>query len=177
MTVTRDPVTQDGMRVSDSGKALVEAEAAPRDFYVSRDDGQVYTVISEDAATAANEETLYLQNTSTSKNLIIDDIIVCADAAYKARIKFVTGTAAGSSLLTAVNLNKGSSNSAAINARGNGAVTGLTDDGDIALISCQADDTQELGLDEALILGQDDALAIESESVASVAIIIEFHLE
>lgn len=164
-------------KVSTTNKLLAESESAPRDFFVSRDDGQVFAVQSEDAATAANEETLYLQNTSTDKDLIIDDVIICADAATKFRLKFVTGTAAGSSALTATNLNKSSSNSAAIIARGDGAVTGLTDDGDIAIISVAADDTQEIKLDEALRLGQDDAIAVESEGIANVAMTVEFHFE
>jgi len=113
MTVSRDPITQDGQRISKTGKALVESESAPRDFFVSRDDGQVYTIISSDIATAANEETIYLQNISSTTDIIIDDIIVnSVDNVYKFKLKYVTGTAAGSSTITAVNLNKTSPHAA-----------------------------------------------------------------
>ena len=49
------------------------------------------------------------------------------------RVKFVTGTAAGGSVITPVNLNKASSNTAAATCRGDGSITGLTDDGDITI--------------------------------------------
>lgn len=155
----------------------VSSRTAPRDFYISRDDGQVYTVISEDGTAVANEETIYLQNTSTTKNLFIDDIIISPDTASSWRIKFVTGTAAGSSVLTSINLNKTSSNAAEVSARGDGAITSLTDDGDIAMIRVGANDTGEIRLEEALILGQNDAIAVECETNSAVEITIEFHLE
>lgn len=155
----------------------VSSRSSSRDFYISRDNGQVYTITSEDAATAANEETIYLQNTSSTKNLFIDSIILASDAEVRFRLKFVTGTAAGSTLLTAINLNKTSSNAAAVIARGDGAITGLTDDGDIALVTVGAGDTGGMSLEDALILGQNDAVAIESEAIGDVAITIEFHLE
>lgn len=155
----------------------VSARSAARDFYISRDDGQVYTVISEDATAVANEETIYLQNTSTTRNLFIDNIIITSDTASQWRIKFVTGTAAGSSALTAVNLNKTSSNGAEVTARGDGAVTGLTDDGDIAITRIAAATTVAITLDAALILGQNDAIAVECETNSAVEITIQFHLE
>lgn len=175
--ITRDPLTQDGMRVSTSGKGLVESESAPRDFYVSRDDEQVYTLISKDAATASAEETIYLQNTSTDMDLIVDDVTIASDAEYRSQVKFVTGTAAGGSALTPVNLNKSSSNQAAATARGDGSVTGLTDDGLIAVSTTPAAGSLTLQFEEALRLGQNDAIAVESLSIADVAITIEFHFE
>ena len=163
--------------VSSDNRLDVSSRVAPRDFYISRDIGQVYTITSEDAATAANEETIYLQNSSSTKNLFIANILIASDADARFRLKFVTGTAAGSSALTPINLNKTSSNAADVVARGDGAITGLTDDGDIALVSVAANTTGAFSLNESLILGQNDAIAIESEAIADVAITIEFHLE
>jgi len=177
MVIIRDPASGQGVDVKSDGHLQVDAVASPRDFQISLVDEQVYTVISEDAA-QANEETIYLQNTSSTKNLIIDDIIICGDTSGLWRVKFVTGTAAGGSALTAVNLNKTSSNSADVTARGDGAVTGLTDDGDIAMVRVVAETTVEIKLDEALILGQNDAIAVECETTQTAAeITIEFHLE
>ena len=163
--------------VNSLNRLAVSARAAPRDFFISRDTGQVYTITSEDASTAANEETIYLQNTSTLNNLFIDAVIIAADAATRFRLKFVTGTAAGGSALTATNLNKTSSNAAAVIARGDGSITGLTDDGDIALITVPVGNTISANLEGAILLGQNDAIAVESEGIADVAITIEFHLE
>ncbi len=165
------------VRVSTNQRLNVSARAAPRNFYVSRDDGQVYTVISEDGSAVANEETIYLQNISSTKNLFIDNIIISPDTASSWRIKFVTGTAAGGSVLTAVNLNKTSSNAADVTARGDGSITGLTDDGDLGIIRVGANDTGKLNLEAALILGQNDAIAVECETNSAVEITIEFHLE
>jgi len=137
----------------------------------------VYAVISVDATAVANEETICVQNTSTSKDMIIEEIVISTDTTSQWRFKFVTGTAAGSSVLTPVNLNKGSSNTAAATCRGDGAITGLTDDGDVALIRVAADTTHHHDFHEALRLGQDDAIAVECETNAAVEIIVNFHFD
>ncbi len=152
----------------------VSARAASREFYNSRDFGQLYSVVAEDAATADTEETIYLQNTSTTRTMYVDKIIVAADATYDCEIKFVTGTAAGSSALTPTNLSRISSNAAEAVARGDGAVTGLTDDGKIMHLRVAAGTTVAAQLPQGIILGQNDALAVESKAVAAVEITIVF---
>lgn len=163
--------------VSNTQRLDVSSRSASREYYESRDTGQVYTVISIDATAVANEETMYVQNTSTSKDMIIEKITIGADVLSQWRIKFVTGTAAGGSALTPVNLNKGSSNTAAATCRGDGAVTGLTDDGDITIIRIDADSHDEIGFDEALRLGQDDAIAVECEINCAAEIVVSFHFD
>ncbi len=166
------------VRVSHEQKLTVESESAPRDYFVSKDHGQVYTVQSEDAATAADEETLYLINTSTDKTLIIDDIICASDAEYRFRVKFVTNTSApAGTILIPTNLNKAVSHAAECTARGDGAVSNLIDAGDIGLATCPSGGTVVLQFEEAIRLGQNDAIAIESESIGNVALTIEFHFE
>lgn len=177
MVEVRDPVTGVGVAVQSDGHMQVDSVSAPRNFEISLKDGQVYTVMSEDAATAANEETIYLKNNSTDKNLFVDAIIIAADATSRWRLKFVTGTAGGAGAITPVNLNKTSSNAADVSANGDASVTGLTDDGDIVVTDVVASGTVEMDLKQALILGQNDAIAVEAESIASVAITILFHLE
>jgi len=163
--------------VSNNQRLDVSSRSASREYYESRDEGQVYSVISVDATAVANEETMYLQNTSTVKDMIIDQIIISTDTNSLWRIKFVTGTAAGGSALTPVNLNKASSNAALAIVRGDGAVTGLTDDGDISLVRVGANSHDELTFSEALRLGQDDAIAVECETNAAVEIVIIFHFD
>jgi len=137
----------------------------------------VYTVISVDATAVANEETMYIQNTSTLKDMIIDRIIISTNTASLWRVKFVTGTADGASALTAINLNKASSNTAAATVRGNGDVGSITDDGDIVLLRVEADSHDEVEFGGALRLGQDDAIAVECETNAAVEIVIFFHFD
>ncbi len=163
--------------VSNNQRLDVSARVASRQYYESRDTGQVYTVISIDATAVANEETMYVQNTSTSKDMVIEKVTISADVDHQWRIKFVTGTAAGGSLLTPVNLNKASSNTASAVCRGDGAVTGLTDDGDITIVRIGADDHDEIRFDEALRLGQDDAIAIECELNCAAEIVVSFHFD
>lgn len=153
------------------------ARVASRAFYISRDQGQVYTVVSEDATAVANEETIYLQNTSPTRNMFIDRILVSPDTASQWRLKFVTGTAAGGSALTPVNLNKTSSNSAEAIARGDGSITGLTDDGDIVIFRIAASTSRTIDTQSIIILGQNDAIAVECETNTAVEITIQFHLE
>jgi len=82
MAVIRDANTSKAATVDDDGHLVVEAESSPRAFFVSKNKGQVYTVISVDATAVANEETLYLQNTSSDKNLFINDIIIAYQLGY-----------------------------------------------------------------------------------------------
>ncbi len=163
--------------VSNNQRLDVSARAASREYYESRDQGQVYSVISVDATAVANEESIYLQNTSTNKDMIIQNIVISTDTNSLWRIKFVTGTAAGGSALTPVNLNKASSNAADAVARGDGAVTGLTDGGDITLVRIAANSHDELSFSEALRPGQNDAIAVECETNAAVEIVLFFHFD
>jgi len=162
--------------ITSDNRIQVEAKTSTRDFFISRDDEQSYHVVSEDGTAVANEETIYIQNTSSTKDLFIDHILFSTDTANKFRLKYVTGTASGTTI-TSVNLNKTSSNAAAATTLGNTTVTGTTDDGDIAIIRVAADDTGEMEFSDKLILGQNDAIAVETEANAAVEITIDFHFE
>jgi len=162
--------------VTKTNRVAVESSSSERDFFISKDDGQAYHVVSEDATAVANEETLYIQNTSTTRNLFIDHFVLATDTANKFRLKFVTGTASGTTI-TPQNLNKTSSNAAEATTLGNTTITGLTDDGDITIIRVGADDTGEMDFEDKLILGQNDAIAIETEANAAVELTCDFHFE
>jgi len=162
--------------VTSKNRLAVDASVSVRDFFVSRDEGQAYHVVSEDATAVANEETFYIQNTSTTKNLFIDHFTISTDTANKFRLKKVTGTASGTAL-TAENLNMTSSNSADAILLGDTTVTSITDAGDVTIIRVGADDTGEMAFEDKLILGQNDAVAIETEANAAVEITCDFHFE
>jgi len=163
--------------VSNNQRLDTSSRSASREYYESRDEGQVYSVISVDATAVANEETIYIQNTSTVKDMIIDQIIISTDTDSLWRVKFVTGTATGGSVLTPTNLNKASSNTALANVRGDGDIGSITDDGDIILVRVGANSHDELTFSEALRLGQDDAIAVECETNAAVEISVIFHFD
>lgn len=164
--------------VSRDKRLDVSARTAPRQFYISRDEGQAYSVVSLDAATADGEDTFYIKNTSTDKTLIIDKIIFTSDAIYIGHVKFATFTSAITGTdLTAPNLNTGQVHTADAQIKGNGAVVNIVDDGLITVIGCPIDGTVEFNSDEALRLAQNKAISVESKSIASVAITCYFHYE
>lgn len=177
-TVIRDPVTQDAALVTADNRLQVESESSQREFFISKNAGQVFHVLSEDAAVGANEEILYIQNTSPTKLLFLGNLIVTSDINIKFRIKKVTGTAAGGSVLLAENLNLTSANAADANIRGNGSVTGLTDDGDIFVCRSLAGGSRLVNFGDTVILGQNNAIAVEIETGSSaVEMTLDFHFE
>lgn len=174
--IIQDPVNGEAARVTDSNRLQVESESSLRQFFISRDSSQVYHAISEDATALANEEIFYIQNTSTTKKLFIGNVLVTNDVNMKFRIKKVTGTASGSAI-TAENLNLTSSNSPEATIVGNGGITGLTDDGDILVCRSLAGSSRLINFADTVILGQNDAIAIEIEDNAAVEITVDFHFE
>lgn len=162
--------------VTDVNRLQVEAEASKREFFISRDDGQVYHGILEDATAVANEEIMYLRNTSATKKVFIGELIITSDIDIKFRIKKVTGTATGTNI-TPENMNMTSSNAAEVELKGNGSVTGLTDDGDVFICRSLAGGSRLVNFADTLILGQNDAIALETETSAAIEISLDFHLE
>ncbi len=173
--------TGNRVAVSPTGNRLdVSSRANPRVYYVSRDDGNVFTVYSEDSSAVAGDFILYIKNTNTSKNLYIDNIIF--DSAENAKFKLhkVSGTAVGTSI-TPLNANFKSGNTASLDAVGNGAITGLTSQGVIISERVLANSTSEFKTNDFLRLGLDDAIAIEYDSgttgEADVTVVCYFDAE
>lgn len=165
--------------VSSVQRLNVSAKTNPRIFYISRDDGLSFTLVSIDAASAANDYICYLKNTDTTRILLVKRITISSDVDIRYKISSVTGTAAGSSELTPVNLNLSSGNVADATARGNGAITGLTEQAVISASRVAANDDHTTELEDALILGNGDAIAIEHDvgAAAVIEVNIEFHYE
>ncbi len=94
--------------------------------HVAEKFGESYFTEAVDAAPTAGEYTLYFKNDSETDFVInaIDGFATDADVVWKLTI--VTGTAGGASVITPVNFNLGSGNSADATVRGGaGGVTGL----------------------------------------------------
>jgi hypothetical protein len=136
----------------------------PRLYYISRDDGQVYSATSHDASAAAGTYIIYLKNISTTKNIYVDEVIVGGVETALWKLWFVTGTAAGGSVLTPTNLNKTSANAADATSRGNDSITGLTTAGQIGAVRSSANGHADLSTRDSIILGQGDAIAIEYDT-------------
>lgn len=163
---------------SGSDKRLdTSSRSSERIHYVSRDDGQAYTVVSHDPTGAAGTFALYLQNISSAGLLLyVDKIRTGGIETTLWKVFFVTGIAAGGSVLTPVNMNKSSSSAAAANARGDDSITGLTTDGEIASFRTDANSHDEVKFDDAVILGQNDAIAIEVDTDDGTPNIVEMDI-
>jgi len=146
------------------GRANVSSRSDNRAYYNSRDAKQAYSVPYNHQSAAAGEFSLYIENTSSTKELVITSAGINAVEDGRIKLWFVEGIAAGGAALTPTNLNKGSSNDAdAIIREGaaGDAITGLTTLGLIDFAAAPAMGHDEFRLHDTVRLGQNDAIAIE----------------
>jgi len=166
--------------VSNTQRLDVSARAASRQYYESRDEGNVYSINMTDAGGQTTEDLIWLKNTSTTQDIVIDTIYIGSLAVSEWVLKFVTDvTAATGTAITPLNLNKASSNSASASSRGGAAgVANLVDDGVISILRVGVGTTSEFHFGESLRLGQDDAIALElTTTAADGEITIFFHFD
>jgi len=166
--------------VSNTQRLDVSSRSAKRTYYESRDEGSVYTAAILDAGAVADEDTVWIKNTSTTQDMVIDVIAVGSVAATTWTVKFVTFTTQPTgTAITATNLNRASSNSASAEIRGGAAgVANLIDGPIISYIHVAAGgETLVNAGGEALRLGQDDQIALECTTSGDAAITIEFHFD
>ena len=107
---------------------------------------------------------LYIENTSSTKELVITSAGLNAVENGRIKLWFVSGTAAGGAVITPTNLNQGSSNDAdsiVRQAAAGDAITGLTTLGLIDFAAVPANGHEEFRLHDTVRLGQNDAIAIE----------------
>lgn len=145
------------------GRANVSSRSDSRSYYNSRDRGLCFSLVWDDADAAAGDLICYWQNLRSDKELVITSVGVNAILASTVQLYFVTvGTPSGGNALTPTNLNKGSANDApASSARGDAALSGLTEDGIIDSVQVQATGHEEMRLGDRIRLGQNDAIAIK----------------
>jgi len=157
----------------------VSSRSDQRSFYVSRDDGQYYSLQIEDDAADAGDIVGYLRNDSNSLALFIRDIHFSAEFACTVKLAFGDSTAAtGGSVLTPANLNRTkSSNAADVTARGNGAISGVSATTQFAAFRIEAGSTFEYN--QTIILGQNDNITIEYDtgSTGDLEVDVYFYLD
>lgn len=147
----------------------VSSRSDERIYYISRDNGDSYTVCSIDTPSGAGEYNLYFKNTSTTKKFYVKEITIASIGAASFKISKVSGTATGTTI-TPVNLNFNSGSTASATVFGNGAVGGLSEDAVIETAILPANTTEHIDFHDALILGQSDAIAIETDTWSSGAV-------
>lgn len=162
--IVKDPLNNYSAQVTAFNRLKVDAQTNLTAHFVSLRDQLAFNLSSLDTGGAANDYIAYLQNTSPTRLLFIDIVRVGAANAVVFKVSSVTGTAAGSSALTPQNLNLTSSVAAEATARGDGAITGLTEDRLLALDRVAAGTSSIIPFDDILVLGENDAIAVEYDS-------------
>lgn len=163
--------------VSNENRLQVEAETNLRGFFKSRDDRRLFNAVFQDASAAAGNYVAYLKNTSTTRILVVDLVRVGAVNAAKWKFFKVTGTGSGTTV-TAVNMNfqSGIQPEATLLADN---ITGLTTSGEFATTRTPANTSQIVPFDDTLILGPQDAFAIEYDTgtTGEAAATVRFYYE
>lgn len=166
--------------VNDLNQLHTRAVVEHRPAFASREQGQAFIAHAIDAGPVADEYTLWLQNDSETP-IVINTIFtanVAADVIWK--LHSVTGTGATAAAIVPMNLNLSSGNDANVTCRGGaGGVTALTSSGVITSWHggvAYFNTVVNWWLD-ALILGKNDAIAIEFDAGTGSAVTcsIMFH--
>lgn len=170
--------------VTARNRLKVDAISTPHEVVVSRDDARAFNAVCEGVTVGDGEYGAYLKNTSTTRNLFISLIRVSADGTVPIlwKIHKVSGTAANGAAVTAVNLNLGSAISpeATILEAGSGtAISGLTQEGEIAFQRHGDQESANIPFDEALILPPQTAIAVELDDggSATTEVLLRFFYE
>jgi len=157
--------SEEQMKGSD-GRANVSSRTDSRAYYNSRDKSEAFSLVWDDASSAAGDYVVYWKNTDTTgRTLVLESVGLNSEQAASFKLAVVTGTAAAGSTISPFCLNRATPKSAqavAMEAAGT-AITGLSVVGTVDHASCSADGHEEFRLDDRLRLGQDQAIAIEYE--------------
>ncbi len=155
----------------------VSSRSDDRSFYISRDEGQFYSLRIEDDDAAAADLVAYLRNDSTSKLVFIRDIHVSCENAATIKLAYGDSTTATGTSVTSVNMNRSKTFSADVTALGNGAVGGVTASTFFSSFRVGAGETFEYG--STIILGQNDNIVVEYDTgtTGDIEIDIFFYLD
>ena len=162
--------------VSSSNRLNISAKSNPRAYYNSRDEENCYSIGTEYSATDG-DYVFYIQNTSSTKAMVLTDLTLSSAEVAKFTVDLVTGNASGTDV-TPINIKLGSANTAEAVTKGNAAVTGLTATGSLHITHVGADDHVELHFMESLIVPKGQAVAVKYNGAgAQVAVSVMLFME
>jgi hypothetical protein len=143
---------------------------------VSAEDGETYHWTTSFSAATGNE-VMYIKNLSKTKLLFIDKVTMNSVNAGLFELHVATGTPGGTTI-TGTNVNLTSSKVADVTSYADAAVTGLTLGARIDLARTAANGRVDMNLEDVLILGLNDAIALEyTGSTGLVDVTIEGYFE
>ena len=150
----------------------------PKVGEISKEKGQTY-VWSSRYLIAAGSSIIYLQNTSATRNLIIDEIDVGATESTTWELWSSTGNGAGT-VVSGNNLNLTSSNNPEARAFGDANITSNTSGVLLGYTKHGAMNISDFDIKDSLILGQNDAIIVKKQptpasTVSGVCFIVGYY--
>ena len=176
MSVIKSGQNGNTANVNDQGQVEVASVSETSLEYASKTNKKAYSWVSTYAATGG-EEVIYIKNDSTSDVLVVDEVVIGSSVASIFTIFEVnSGTAAGT-VLTAGNLNLSSGNTAPSSAFGNASVTGSLTGMTVAVDGVVAGGFETLDMKGALVLGQNDEIAVTASATGTVYVTVIGHFK
>lgn len=153
------------MKGSDN-RANVSSRQNSRGAYSSRNNSLAFSLVWDDASSAAGDFILYLKNTDTTgKTMVLSTVGLNSEQAASFKLHKVTGTAAAGATVAPFCENQVTPQVAqalAMEAAGT-PITGLTSDGVFDHVGSGVDGHGEMLMDDRVRVGQDQAIALEYE--------------
>lgn len=153
------------------GRLNVSSRSDGRGYYNSRDESQSFSLVFEDANATTNDFVVYLRNDKEDgKHMVIRSASINGEVVSKFSFMTVTGTAAGGTTATPVNLNfAGKVQTATVTAlsTADSSVTpmsGLTADKEIDHVQVTAGGHEEFRFQDQIRIGQNQAIAIRMDA-------------
>jgi len=148
----------------------VSSRSDSRAYYNSRDKSQCFALTWQDASTATGDYVLYWQNTDTTgKVLVVDSIGFNSQYDADLELWTVTGTGGGGTAATPVCLNRAQPKTAQANCftAVSSTVTIGAEEFRVDIASSKAGGHEEFRLRDRLRIGQDQAIAIKCDLIAT----------
>lgn len=172
MTIIRDGVTMNAMKVLSSGEAFTRAITEPEIGHISALDSAAFSWTSTLATGGTDVEVLTIRNDNESKVLVIEDINVSASAAGVFTIGNVTGGTPAGTPIVPICMNRSAVKTSQDTAFGNAAVTGSVTLGAMFFCSVGANVPCRVLPHGALILGNQDAIGISMSTSVTVHVTV-----
>lgn len=136
---------------------------------------KMYSITSSYTTSGADEEVIYIKNTSSTENFEIHRIHLGTAVNAVFTISKVTGTAGGAGAITPVNMNLGSTKEAELSCNGDASVTGLTIGGTLGKLRILANYSDLFDFQGSMILKPNTAIAITNSATGACEVTIMGH--
>lgn len=155
----------DGASQTSTNRGILHVEGANYKAPEKKNLVEAFSVISSPAPNAAAaDKILYLKNDRSAETFVVDSILVDSVENVLWKLWNVTGTSAGSSALTPEPMDTENTRDHGLTSRGDGAITGLTEDGQIGAVRTLANDSAVFPIAGNLRIGSSKAIAVEYDT-------------